>query len=40
MVANALTKSLPAPVFEQHKRSMLGLDDKPFSINTAYVSGG
>ena len=40
MVADALTKSLPAPVFEQHKRSMLGLDDKPFSINTAYVSGG
>ena len=40
MVADALTKSLPAPVFEQHKRSMLGLDDKPFSVSIAFVSGG
>ena len=40
MVADALTKSLPAPVFEQHKRTMLSVDDMPFSVNIAYVSGG
>ena len=31
MVADALTKNLPAPVFEQHRATMLGEDEAPFS---------
>ena len=28
---NALTKNLPAPTFEQHRATMLGEDEAPFS---------
>ena len=31
MVADALTKNLPAPAFEQHRATMLGEDEAPFS---------
>jgi hypothetical protein len=31
MVADALTKNLSAPVFEQHRATMLGEDETPFS---------
>jgi len=31
MVADALTKNLPAPVFEQHRAVMLGEDEAPFT---------
>jgi nitrate/TMAO reductase-like tetraheme cytochrome c subunit len=31
MVADALTKSLQAPTFEQHRATMLGEDEAPFS---------
>jgi hypothetical protein len=31
MVADALTKNLPAPTFEQHRATMLGEDEAPFS---------
>jgi hypothetical protein len=31
MVADALTKKLPAPAFEQHRATMLGEDEAPFS---------
>jgi hypothetical protein len=31
MVADALTKNLSAPVFEQHRAPMLGEDETPFS---------
>ena len=31
MIADALTKSLPAPVFEQHRAVMLGEDEAPFT---------
>ena len=31
MVADALTKNLSAPVFEQHRATMLGEDEAPFS---------
>jgi hypothetical protein len=31
MVADALTKNLPVPAFEQHRATMLGEDEAPFS---------
>ena len=31
MVSDAMTKNLPAPVFEQHRSTMLGEDEAPFS---------
>ena len=31
MVADALTKNLPAPAFEQHRAVMLGEDEAPFT---------
>jgi len=31
MVADALTKNLPAPAFEHHRTTMLGEDEAPFS---------
>jgi len=31
MVADELTKNLPAPAFEQHRATMLGEDEAPFS---------
>ena len=31
MVADALTKNLQAPAFEQHRATMLGEDESPFS---------
>jgi hypothetical protein len=31
MVADALTKNLPAPAFEQHRAAMLGEDEAPFT---------
>ena len=31
MVADALAKNLPAPAFEQHRATMLGEDEAPFS---------
>ena len=31
MVADALTKNLPAPAFEQRRVTMLGEDEAPFS---------
>ena len=31
MVANALTKNLPAPAFEQHRAVMLGEDEAPLT---------
>jgi hypothetical protein len=30
MVADALTKNLPAPAFEQHRATMLGEDEAAF----------
>ena len=36
MVADALTKNLPAPVFEQHRATMLGEDEAPFSAIMPY----
>jgi hypothetical protein len=32
MVADALTKNLSAPAFEQHMETMLGEDETPFSV--------
>ena len=31
MVADARTKNLPAPAFEQHRATILGVDKAPFS---------
>jgi hypothetical protein len=31
MVADVLTKNLPAPAFEQHRATKLGEDEAPFS---------
>ena len=31
MVADTLTKNLPAPAFQQHRETMLGEDEAPFS---------
>jgi hypothetical protein len=31
MVADTLTKNLPAPAFEHHRATMLGEDEAPFS---------
>jgi hypothetical protein len=32
IVADALTKNLPAPAFEHHRTTMLGEDELPFSV--------
>ena len=37
MVADALTKNLPAPAFEQHRATMLGEDEAPFSAMMSRV---
>jgi hypothetical protein len=39
MVADALTKNLPAPAFEQHRATMLGEDEAPFSAMMCRVLG-
>ena len=39
MVADALTKNLPAPAFEQHRANMLGEDEAPFSAMMCRVLG-
>jgi hypothetical protein len=38
MVVDALTKNLPAPAFEQHRATVLGEDDAPFSAMMCRVS--
>ena len=38
MVADALTKYLPAPAFEQHRATVLGEDEAPFSAMMCRVS--
>ena len=40
MVADAFTKSSPAPMFELHYKAMLGVDDKPLCINLQCMHGG
>jgi hypothetical protein len=39
MVADALTKNLSAPAFEQHRATMLGEDETPFSAMMCRVLG-
>ncbi len=39
MVADALTKNLSAPAFEQHRATMLGEDEAPFSAMMCRVEG-
>jgi hypothetical protein len=39
MVADALTKNLPAPAFEQHRATMLGEDEAPFSAMMCRMQG-
>ena len=38
MVADALTKSLPAVTFHQHRYTMLGECNTPYAVNFCYVS--
>jgi hypothetical protein len=37
MVADALTKNLPAPAFDQNKAVMLGEDEAPFTVMMCLV---
>lgn len=37
MVADALTKNLPAPAFEMHRGRMMGLEEAPFSAMMTQV---
>ena len=37
MVADALTKNLPAPAFEQHRAVMLREDESPFTLMMCHV---